>query len=229
MPTIAAIDAMRVLAATGATLAIVGTGDNVPAIQARADAVNARVGRNAVRLVGTMADPRAAYGAADIMLGMGGSAARSLAFGKPLVAQGEAGWSALFEPGSAATLARSSYWSAEPVADPAARLVAIIAPLLADAGRRAELGSFGRAFAEQRFGLAAMAERLDEFYRTARAEYTTRAWLADLPIEARMLSAKIARAARVTLRATPAAEDTEAAPAAPASTTASAPAAEERA
>lgn len=196
VPASAAIDAMRVLAPAGASLVIVGTGDHVASTQSRADAVNQEVGRNAVRLIGALADPRPAYAAADIVLGMGGSAARALAFSKPLVVQGEAGWSSLFEPSSAESLARSSFWSPEAVPDPAARLAAIIAPLLTDAERRAELGMFGRAFAEERFGLTAMAERLVDFYRTVRGEYNSRDWLADLPFEWRTLSAKVARTAR---------------------------------
>ena len=207
VPTFAAIDAMRVLASAGATLAIVGTGDNVEAIRFRADEVNREVGRNAVRMVGPMADPRPAYAAADIMLGMGGSAARTLAFAKPLIAQGEAGWSALFEPSSAETLARSSYWSPEEVPDPAARLVATITPLLADIERRTELGSFGREFAAKNFALTAMADRLVDFYRNVRGEYTRREWLADLPFEGRILTAKIARIARHTLRLAPVPEE----------------------
>lgn len=203
VPIIAAIDAMSVLAPTGATLAIVGTGDNVAAIQSRADAVNERVGRHAVRLIGPMADPRPAYAAADIMLGMGGSAARSLAFAKPLVVQGEAGWSLLFEPSSAETLARSSFWSPDAVPDPAARLAATIAPLVADSARRNELGRFGRTFAGERFALTVMADRLIDFYRTVQGEYSSRDWLADLPFEGRTLSAKVARVVRNALRLAP--------------------------
>jgi len=200
VPTLAAIDAMRGLAATGATLVIVGTGNNVAALQARADEVNAAVGRPAVRLVGLMADPRPAYAAADIMLGMGGSAARSLAFAKPLVAQGEAGWSMLFEPTTAEFIARSSYWSPDEETEAAARLVAILTPLLNDPQRRTELGGFGREFAEHRFALTTMADRLVEFYASVQHEYSGREWLADLPIEGRMLAAKIARNTRRALR-----------------------------
>ena len=154
-----------------------------------------------------MADPRPAYAAADIMLGMGGSAARALAFGKPLVVQGEAGWSSLFEPSSAETLAHSSYWSPDAVPNPAARLAATIAPLLRDSERRTELGRFGRAFAEEHFALTAMADRLIDFYLTVQGEYTSRDWLADLPCEARTLSAKITRISRHALRLPPTSEE----------------------
>ncbi|MBB5642784.1 glycosyltransferase [Cryobacterium roopkundense] len=203
VPILAAIDAMRVLPPLGATLAIIGTGDNVVLIRSRADAVNREVGRDAIRLIGALADPRPAYAAADIMLGMGGSAARSLAFAKPLVVQGEAGWSSLFEPSSAEKLARSSFWSPDAVPDPAVRLAALIEPLLVDSQRRTELGLFGRSFASERFALTAMADRLVDFYRIVKGEYSSRDWFADLPLEGRMLSAKVARLSRHALRLSP--------------------------
>ncbi|GEP47150.1 glycosyltransferase family 4 protein [Microbacterium saccharophilum] len=190
-----AIDAMAGLGETGATLFIVGGGDAAEELQARARRVNDILGRDGVRLLGPMSDPRPAYAAADIMLGMGGSAARSLAFGKPLVVQGEAGWSQRFEPASADALARSSYWSPDRVADPVGDLEAAIRVLLADPARRAELGTFGRQFASSRFGLPAMTERLCTFYRAALQSYGPAEWLADVPREGRRLVEKIARVA----------------------------------
>jgi hypothetical protein len=186
VPALAAIDAMRELASTGAILVIVGTGNNVAALQARADEVNAAVGRAAEPPMPSMM-----------------SAARSLAFAKPLGAQGEAGWSMLFEPSSAEFVARSSYWSPDVEPEAAARLVTIVAPLIADPARRAELGRFGREFAEQRFSLTAMADLLAGFYRSVLGEYSSRDWLADLPLEGRMLAGKIARISRQTLRMPP--------------------------
>lgn len=199
VPARIAIDAMRYLA-DDATLVIVGTGDDVRRIRESADRVNDEVGREAVRLVGPMADPRPAYAAADIMLGMGGSAARALAFGKPLVVQGEAGWSQLFEQSTAESLARNSYWSPDEVDRPVDRIVAIIAPLLTDAQRRTELGAFGRAFAVERFGLTAMASRLAVFYQEALSAYGLRNWSADLPPELGIFARKVGRRAGLPLR-----------------------------
>ncbi len=51
-------------------------------------------------MTGQMTDPRDAYAAADIMLGMGGSALRAMAFAKPLVVQGERGYWRLLTPES---------------------------------------------------------------------------------------------------------------------------------
>jgi len=190
------IDAMRELASTGATLFIVGDGDAHAALRAEADAVNDDVGRSAVRMLGALSDPRPAYLAADIVVGMGGSAARALAFGKPLIVHGEQGWSRIFEPDTSRSLARSSFWSPERPEHPVADFVRIARPLIADEARRRELGAFGREFARERFGLDAMSDRLALFYADAIGAYGAREWVLDLPHEWRRLVKKVARLAR---------------------------------
>src|ERR1700680_2468459 len=55
-------------------------------------AANARAGRKVAVLTGELQDPRSAYAAANVVLGMGGSALRGMAFGKPLIVQGERGF-----------------------------------------------------------------------------------------------------------------------------------------
>lgn len=188
-----AIDAMSRIADTGATLVVVGSGDAEDRLRTHADAVNRTAGRDAVRMLGAMTDPRPAYAAADIVVGMGGSAARALAFGKPLVVLGEAGWSRIFDPESADALARSSYWSPDSVADPAGDLAAALRALLADPARRRGFGAFGREFATDRFGLPAMTRRLCDVYEGAARSYGSAEWLADVPREGRRLVEKIGR------------------------------------
>ena len=191
------IDAMQDLASTGATLFIVGDGDARAVLQAKADAVNDAAGRQAVRMLGALADPRPAYLAADIVVGMGGSAARALAFGKPLIVHGEEGWSRLFEPDSSRSLARSSFWSPERPADPVSDFVRIARPLIADEARRQALGAFGREFARERFGLDVMSDRLARFYADAIGSYGAREWFLDLPHEWRRLVKKVVRRLRL--------------------------------
>lgn len=191
-----AIDAMRSLATEEVTLFVVGAGDAEASLSARVREVNNAAGRAAVRMLGARADPRSAYAAADIVLGMGSSAARALAFGRPLIVQGEAGWSKLFEPATAESLARSSYWSPDTATEPVDDLVRAARILLSDAPRRAELGAFGREFAAQRFGLEAMTVRMAAFYGEALSAYGVRAWAADLPREGRRLIEKLARTFR---------------------------------
>ncbi|MGO4680979.1 glycosyltransferase family 4 protein [Microbacterium sp. 2MCAF23] len=188
-----AIEAMRTLTLTGATLYVVGGGDAASALTARADAVNRDAGRAVVRMLGPRSDARPAYAAADIVLGMGGSAARALAFGRPLIVHGEAGWSCLFEESSAAMLARSSFWSPERPEDPVGDLVRIAEPLIADPARWEDLGGFGRRFAQQRFGLDAMTDRLAAFYAEAVGAYRAGEWLRDLPREGRRVGGMLRR------------------------------------
>lgn len=199
LPIRVAIDAMA--SVPDATLVIVGTGDEAERLRQHGARANAAIGRQAVKFLGALADPRPAYAAADVMLGMGGSAARSLAFGCPLVVQGEAGWSQVFEPSTAEALARNSYWSPELVADPEVRLAGMLSALLADEARRSGLGAFGRSFAIERFSLTMMAARLAEFYRSVGDSYDLRRWLADLPPELSILSRKVLRRLRVPLPA----------------------------
>lgn len=87
-------------------LVVVGEGSAAAQVQARADEVNARTGRRVVVLTGGLVDPRPAYAAADVVVGMGSSALRALAFGKPLVVVGEHGFSQPFTPETAGVFTR---------------------------------------------------------------------------------------------------------------------------
>lgn len=180
-------------------LVIVGTGDAEDRLRRLAAQVNKQHNRRAVVLAGPMADPRPAYAAADVMVGMGSSAARSLSFGKPLVVAGEAGWFQTFTPHTAAQLFRNSFWSPEPMQNPVEALVQSLRPLLESQHRREELGRFGRQFAEQNFGLPAMAERLASAYDKALSSYGFDQWSRDAPLELehvrRRLNKEHARAA----------------------------------
>ena len=83
-----AIEAMAVLGRDDVDLVIVGRGDAEERLHAVGAGINQRLGRRAVVFCGARHDPRAAYAVADIAIGMGSSAARSLAFGSPLVVGG---------------------------------------------------------------------------------------------------------------------------------------------
>jgi hypothetical protein len=126
-----------------------------------------------------MTDPRPAYAGADVVLGMGGSAARALAFGRPLIVIGEQGSAETFTPINAELLFRNSFWSDRAVQDPEQHLLSELVPLLDDGDRRRELGTFGRHFASEHFGLAEMARRQVAIYEQALATYGLRQWLAD--------------------------------------------------
>lgn len=163
---LAAVDAMGTLAAEHPVrLVIVGDGVARDQVAARAAKANAQAGREAVILTGEILDPRPAYAAADIMLGMGGSALRALAFGRPLVVQGERAFWDLLTPDTAERFLHQGWYGIGPGTDGAERLTAILRTLLADRARRADLGAFGRDLVLSRFSLQAAARAQEDIYR----------------------------------------------------------------
>ncbi len=167
---ISACDAVGELASSGikVQLAVVGDGPARPMIEEAAAAANARAGRRVVAVAGELLDPRPAYAAADVVLGMGGSALRGMAFAKPLVVQGLAGFWKLLTPESAAEFLNQGWGSAGTDADwrtaGAARLAGILPPLLDDPATRARLGTYGRGLVTERFSLDHAAAVQEEVY-----------------------------------------------------------------
>lgn len=149
------------------SLAIVGDGSAEDLVAAQAAAVNeARPGT--IIMCGQMSDPRGAYAAADIMLGMGGSALKSLSFAKPLVVQGENGyWKLLDET----TLKDFEWQGWYGVGEGAERGEAVLAEELArildDEPLRRRLGDFGRRLVEERYSLQAAASTMEGIYTSA--------------------------------------------------------------
>lgn len=190
-----AINAVARLSDPRVRLLIVGTGDAEGRLRACAASVNARLGEESVVFAGPLSDPRPAYDAADVVLGMGSSAARGLAFGKPLVVLGERGWSAVFREPATDAIFRNSFWSPNEVADGVGLLTGHLRALIDAPSERARLSGSAREFAEANFGLPAMASRLAEVYENALHSTSARAWVGDLHMEARILAAKLERTA----------------------------------
>ena len=170
---LAACDAVGALAAADipVQLAVVGDGAARDRVAEAAAKANAQAGRRAVVMTGQVSDPRPAYASADVMLGMGGSALRGLAFGKPLVVQGERGFWSLLTPITQPTFLRQGWYGVGPDvngrAAGAVRLAEILRPLLADRDARAELGMLGRRLVEERFSLQAAATLQERVYAEA--------------------------------------------------------------
>jgi len=170
---LAACDAAGELAGSGTAiqLAIVGDGQARPQVEEAAARANARAGRAVVRLAGLMTDPRPAYAAADVVVGMGVSALRGMAFAKPVVVQGEHGFCELVNERSAAMFAHQGFFGLGPPAhgraEAAVRLAAILRPLLGDPQARLALGQFGRSLAVGRYSLERAAKVQMDAYAEA--------------------------------------------------------------
>ncbi|SNS67535.1 Glycosyltransferase involved in cell wall bisynthesis [Geodermatophilus saharensis] len=164
-----AVDAVGSLAAAGrpVRLVVVGDGGARKTVAQHAEWANARAGRRAVVLTGELTDPRPAYAAADVVLGMGGSALRALAFGRPLVVQGERAFWELLTPRSVDTFLDQGWYGIGDGEGAVERLTSILLPLVADPSLRASLGRFGRELAVERFSLQAAARTQEGIYRRA--------------------------------------------------------------
>jgi glycosyltransferase involved in cell wall biosynthesis len=148
-------------------LLIVGDGPCRAEIEAAAAEVNARRNAPVVTLTGAMLDPRDAYAAADVVIGMGMSALRAMAFGKPVIVQGEAGF---WLPLTAQTLPvflDQGFYGIGDGSDGAPRVARALDELSRDPARRAEIGALGRSVVVDRFSLETAADRQLEIYTAA--------------------------------------------------------------
>lgn len=165
---ISAMDAVRELSVERPMrLIIAGTGPAAVEVESLAATINADTGRETVVLTGELSDPRPAYAAADVVLGMGGSALRGLSFGKPLVVQGERGFWELLTPESLPGFLWQGWYGSGPATagEGKVALCAVLRQLMADESLRARLGVLGRDLVEQRFSLGAAAKHQADLYQ----------------------------------------------------------------
>jgi glycosyltransferase involved in cell wall biosynthesis len=176
-----ACQAIEELAVDGSPvqLVIVGDGPIRAELAERAEQANRRAGRQLVVLTGELSDPRPAYDAADVVLGMGGSALRALAFGKPLVVVGERGFSELLTERTAPVFLSDGWYGLGPgsLGDGATGMRRSLALVLDDPALRAELGTYGRNLVLTRFSLRGAAETQEDEYRQAIADLVPRSRL----------------------------------------------------
>ena len=145
------------------TFVIVGGGPMHDTLAAEARQVNDAAGRRVVLLTGPMLDPRPAYQAADIVIGMGGSMIRGMSFAKPAVVLGEGGFSEIFDESTSPLFLNQGFYG---VGAPghSSDLVGQLRRLVDDPELRSKLGSYAHEQAVARFGLDASADNLNLIY-----------------------------------------------------------------
>ena len=148
-------------------LVIVGEGNGRPDLEALANQANRELGRTAVALPGALLDPRPAYAAADIFVGMGGSSLRAMAFAKPVVVVGERGFSAPFDPETAGSFYYRGMYGIGDGNPGNERFAAQVRALAEHPERFQARGEFSRQFVVRHHALEALAARLDGFLRAA--------------------------------------------------------------
>jgi glycosyltransferase involved in cell wall biosynthesis len=164
-----AVDAVgRLARGRNVQLVVAGGGEAADRVGERAAAVNDALGRRVVVVTGELAAPRPAYAVADVVLGMGSSALRGMAFGAPLVVQGVGGYWELLTEESLPTFLRQGWFGKGPGAEGAVdRLTDILAGIADDEALRRRLGALSLRTVRDRFSLAAAARRLVALYERA--------------------------------------------------------------
>ncbi|MCT9002629.1 glycosyltransferase family 4 protein [Microbacterium memoriense] len=158
----------RLAEETGLQLIVVGDGPAREVVRARADAVNARCGAGTIVLTGQLADPRPAYAVADIAFGMGGSALRALAYGAPLVVQGERGFWRALTPETVDGFLWQGWYGVDGGGEHGVEnLERELRPLLRSPRQRTRLGAFGLELVRQRFALTRAADVQTHLYADA--------------------------------------------------------------
>jgi Glycosyl transferases group 1 len=170
-----AVDAIDALGhQTRLRLLIVGDGAARASLQQRADAVNLRLGRRAVVLAGAMLDPRPAYAVADIVIGMGSSALKGMAFGKAVIVVGEQGFAAAMSQATIGSFYERGLFGVGEGAPGHGRLVAAIEQLANDARLRASCATLGQRFVHEHFALELTSDGLNTLCESAVAKPPTR-------------------------------------------------------
>ena len=149
-------------------LLIVGDGPAGDEVREAVHRANKRMGKDRIVLTGQLEDPRPAYQLADVVLGMGGSALRAMAFRKPLIVQGEKGyWETLRVETLPEFLWQGWYGVGTGAAGGEQQLFDRLSKLLEDDELRTECATFSLATVRERFSLELGAERQVRFYRAA--------------------------------------------------------------
>ena len=149
---------------------IVGDGAARTELEQRAEEVNNDLGRDAIVFAGALFDPRPAYAAADIVVGMGTSALRGMAFCKPTIVVGEKGFSTPFTPETESAIYHRGFYGIGDGDPNNSRLCAHIRCFAEHREIFSSLGQFSRQFVVQHFSLDAIAGQVLTVYREAAEE-----------------------------------------------------------
>lgn len=151
-------------------LVIVGDGPAARQVHEAAQRANDAAGDEAVVLTGALQDPRPAYAAADVCLGMGSSILRAMAFGKPVIVQGEQGFWQLLTPESIDRFFWQGWFGVGEGSELGGiALKETLGRLMDDGPLRERLGAFGRHVVVSRFSLASAGRSLTTVYARAAA------------------------------------------------------------
>lgn len=148
-----------------AHLLIVGDGPARPQVAELATRINAGAPRPLITVTGLMTDPRAAYDAADVVLGMGGSILRAMAFGKPVIVQGEHGFWKTLDTDSLTLFRHQGWYGVGDGSDGAPLLAWLLHEIFHNPEEASRHGELGRRVVAEHYSLQRSGEDLLEIYK----------------------------------------------------------------
>lgn len=154
-------------AVPGVTVLIAGDGESREQVQAAADAANARIGRQAVRLLGMRNDVPALLRLARAAVGTASVAMEAMASGVPVVGAGKFGFVGAVTPetfDAANAVCFGDHAATQPVT--VAALADTLLPLLADPTRSQTLGAWSRELMVEQFSVERMVDQVEALYNT---------------------------------------------------------------
>lgn len=146
---------------------VVGDGPARTDLERLARQTNQALMRHAVVLTGAMVDPRPAYAAADVVVGMGGSALRGMAFAKAVIVVGERNFAEIFNQDTAERFYYRGIYGLGDGAPGNYPLTASIELLANHPDLTSSIGAFSRDFVLKHFSLEAVTDALDGYFRNA--------------------------------------------------------------
>jgi glycosyltransferase involved in cell wall biosynthesis len=193
-------------------LVVVGDGKALPILRERADAAGRRLGRSVVTFTGHMVDPGPAYAAADVVVGMGSSILRGMAFGKPAVVIAESGFSEIVAPETLPWFRQHGFYGVGTGSESPTTLFLLLRDLLKDDGRRGDLGRFSRSVVCEQFSLSSAALTLQKLYERSVLEDapTWRLSRDAAGTTARVMAHKVRRLGKIAIRSSRSVQPVEA-------------------
>ncbi|MBQ7377416.1 MAG: glycosyltransferase [Clostridia bacterium] len=137
-------------------LLIVGGGSEEGMLRARADAINAQLGRTVVTLTGAVVDPLPYLRSATLFVGVSRAALEAMSCSLPVILCGDEGYRSIFTPSDAVAVDTNFCCRASSLPDND-RLFEDICTLLEDAPLRQKLGEDNRRYIHERFKAERMA------------------------------------------------------------------------